>query len=164
MLVNEYTVNRKLVRQWLFENMTEGRKFKFLLLWSCLAVLSAVGMVLSGFSPFYIFALLYCVYMAILRDLIFAGKQYADSKKANGGPEWMRTVTINEEEIVIREPSVEVKYLVADVSRVTEKGDKIRLIFKNGKAVRMYLSAFTKGNWETGKRILEHTEKESGIQ
>ena len=157
MLVNEYTVTWKLVCQWLFENLTKGRKFKFLILWCSFAVLSILGIVITGFSPFYILIFVYCVYMAILRDFIFTRKQYADSQKANGGAEWKRTVTITDTEIIIKEPSIEVKYSIDDVVGVTEKNDKIWLTLKNQKVVRMYLSAFVKGSWEVGKSRLTKT-------
>lgn len=155
MIKNEYVVTWKLYKEWLIENKKKGAKLIFFLFWSILAIVALVLNFVTGFSPLYLFVIAYCIYRAVFRDYIAAKQQYSQLAKTNGGENWTRTIIISDTETTLKEGPAEYRFDNSDLVRVIEKGDKIWLILKNDKVIRLYKSAFVEGNWESCRDTLK---------
>lgn len=151
MIKNEYAVTWKLFKTWLIENKLKGIRLVFFIFWNIFTILALISNFITGFSMFYIFVALYCIYRAFFRDYIFTKKQYNQLAKINGGNDWIRTITIYDTETYVKEGVAEYKYNNADVINVIEKGDKILLVMNNNMVIRLYKSAFIEGGWNECK-------------
>jgi len=155
MVKNEYKVTWKLYQKWMIENKTKGIKLKFMIFW-CIMVLVFLGVNLFyGFSFPYVLMAIYCVYMAFFRDYIFARKQYVQLVDTYGCENWIRTITVSDEGIFIKEGNLSIDYKPLDVAKITEKKDKIWIILNSETVIRMYKSAFIEGSWEECKKLFE---------
>lgn len=152
---NEYRVTWKLWKSWAAESLKKGPRLTLAVIW---ALLAAAFVILAFFDGNVLFSLLmaaFCVYRAVFRQFLAAKQQYAQMAKIYGCENWLRTITISESGILISEGTATLRYALADVVRIREKGDNVALDMRGKTVVRLYKSAFTEGSWEACRALLE---------
>lgn len=152
---NEYRVTWKLYQSWLVENMLRLPKLIFIIIW-CLFGGYCIWMGVDGFlSVFYYLLAFYCFYKAIVREFLFARKQYNALAKMYGQNEWMRTTTFRDGEILLEDGSSSYRISYSDITCVREKDDKVWIELSSKMVLRIYKSAFVEGDWESCKQFIE---------
>ena len=132
--------------------MFRGVRLAFVVFWSLIGV--AVLILFRGNPIFWLLAL-FAFYRAFLRPLVLAKTQYRTLAKTHGKEDWLRTITFEEDGIIVTEDSTSIQYAYEDVSEIREKGDQIKLVFQNQTAVRLYQSAFVDTDWTTCKAFIQ---------
>ena len=146
---NEYCITWKLYRTWAIENMLKGAQFIFLIIWSIFGLgLLYLGL-FDGFNILNILLAAFCFYRAVLRNLLFAKKQYKALSTTYGRENWTRTITFEDDHITLTEGPISIQYKYTDITSIKEKNDKIWLIFNNNTVIRLYKSAFINTDWAT---------------
>lgn len=149
---NEYTITWGLYQSWAIENTFKGPRLPFTLLW-CAAGLAA-AVIGSGISPLYLLISAFCFYLAFLKNLLFAKKQYQVLSKVYGGENWVRTIVFEEEQITVTEGTSSTKFSYSDIADIQEKDDKIWIIFHSKAVLRLYQSTFTNVSWALCRSFL----------
>lgn len=144
--VNEYTVSWELYLKWVFEAKKEGKRLAFTVLYVVLAIAGIV-------KQFWILAL-FCVYMAAVRDYVWAKQNYKKVLAMHGGKEWKRSITVTAEEITVNDCNSEIKIETSRVAKVTQSDEKIRIFLKDYGSLRLYKDSFTEGSREDCLKIL----------
>lgn len=153
MIKNEYRVTWKLYKSWLWENKRKPPKSGFTVMWVIFGMAVTGMAAVFRFAPYLIIAFL-CFYRAFIRDILAAGRQYAAMEKSYGQKDWIRTIAIDEEQILLQEGNISVNYKYSDISGIKEKGNKVWLMLRDGKVIRMYKDCFVDSDWETCRNLL----------
>lgn len=118
------------------------------------------GLVVTGmaialrFVAYLVIALL-CFYRAFIRDILVAKRQYAAMEKSYGQKDWLRTITFDEEQILLFEGNISVSYKYSGISGVREKDNRVWLMCGDGKVIRMYKDRFVDADWEKCRALIE---------
>lgn len=148
---NQYTVTQKLYRGWALENLKRGFYLTMSLLWVGLGI---ILLVLAFFlnSPMYsvcaVLAFLFCLYQGFFRVILSVNMQYKVMAKQYGTENWQRTVELTENGISLYEGTLSADFPYADIVKVTEKDNLVRIRLNNKTVIRMYKDSFTEGSWE----------------
>lgn len=161
---NEYKVTKKLLRQWMTENMYKGVQLGMNIGWAVLGVLCIVLMIFYAGSAadyaLYGALLALCLYMAALRIFPLTAVQYKRMAKIYGEENWTRTIDFGEEHITLTEGTISAVFEYKDIMRIHEKGNKVWLTARNRTVLRLYKDAFIGGDWEECKTLL-HDRKDN---
>lgn len=151
---NEYRVTWKMFGSWLLENKMKPPKLFFTIMWAVFGLV-VIGMAVAfRFAPYSVIALL-CFYRAFFRDILVARRQYAAMAKSYGQRDWLRTITFDEDRIILLEGNISVNYKYSDLSEIKEKDNKVWLILKDDKVIRMYKDCFVNSDWEKCRSLIE---------
>ena len=104
--------------------------------------------------PIFLLFAVFCLYRAGFRHLIAAKKQYASLSTLFGGSDWLRSITISDETISIKDGTASIDIPTANLIQIKEKGDEVCLMMRNKMTVRLYKSSFVDGSWEACKELL----------
>ena len=136
----EYTVTQKLFASWAVENIFKGLRLIVCLLFCLLAGLSFGQVLRGGLKPVFAVLTITCLYVGFYRDIRRAKKQYNALADEYGGDDWKRTITLEENAIVMEERNVCEKYAYADIRNACEKKDHFALLMRTGAVLRLYKS------------------------
>ena len=152
----EYPVTWNLWKHWLLESLTKGSRLVFLILWTMFALIFCIWGLsdLENGSQFFLLFAVFCLYRAGFRHLIAAKKQYASLSTLFGGSDWLRSITISDETISIKDGTASIDIPTANLIQIKEKGDEVCLMMRNKMTVRLYKSSFVDGSWEACKELL----------
>lgn len=153
---NEYRVTWKMFGSWLLENKMKPPKLFFTIMWTIFGLV-VIGMAVAfRFAAYYVIALLFlCFYRMLFRDILVARRQYAAMAKSYGQRDWLRTITFEEGQITLLEGNISVNYMYSDLSEIKEKDNKVWLILKDDKVIRMYKDCFVNADWEKCRSLIE---------
>ncbi len=162
---NQYKVTKKLLRQWLTENMYKGFQLGLNIGWAVLGVFSTGLLIFAceSISDYVMFGAIIalCVYMVWLRIYPITSVQYRRMAKVYGEENWLRTYDFGEDCITLSEGTISARYSYSDIMSIREKGGRIWLTARNRTVLRLYEDAFIGGTWEDCKALLK--EKSEGL-
>lgn len=155
---NQYKVTKKLLRQWMTENMYKGVQLGLNIGWAFFGVLCAVLLIVDAetMTDYIIYGALLalCLYMAVLRIFPLTAVQYKRMAKVYGEENWTRTIDFGEDCITLSEGTISARYEYKDIMSIREKGNSIWLTARNRTVLRLYKDAFVGGDWEQCKALL----------
>lgn len=154
---NEYSVTRQLCRTWLWENMRKPPMLVILIMWILIGLLVLWGMFYTPFTGLFAILELFCLYRAFFRNLLFSRRQY-NTLAQTYGENWLRTICFEEDKLVVTEGDVSVSSLqlpYSDIVSIKEEGNKVWLILKTKKVIRLYKDKFVSASWEECRSFLE---------
>lgn len=151
---NQYKVTKKLYMSWAIQNMRSGISLGMLIMWVILTAILAVCAVFLKHWLYWL-AAVYCLYRALVRPLLATSLQYKRMAQIYGGTDWLRTVELTEEGILLYENTSSATFTYGDIRRLTEKGNEVRISFGRKGSVRLYKDAFVDGTWEECEELLE---------
>lgn len=154
MIRNEYEVTWKLFESWLWENKRKPLRLGFTIMWVLLG-LTATGMAVIFRSALFLVMTFLCLYRAFFRDILAAKKQYAAMEKSYGQRDWLRTITFDEDQATVLEGNISVKYQYSDIVGMKEKGNKVWLLLRDEKVIRLYKDCFVDSDWEECRTLIE---------
>ncbi len=160
---NEYTVDWLLLKKWTNESRFSGIRLFFFVSWCVLLTVFIVFIVLSIVTSIYdymyyfvLFAIL-SIYYAFFQHTIIAKKQYKRLAQIYGKSSWVRTISFEENEIVVNDEKAETKYKYSDILEIVEKDERIYLKLPAKSVLRLYKSKFVDCSWEDcKKRIIDN--------
>lgn len=156
MIKNEYRVTKKVYLSWVAEGMFKGTRLVMTIVWCVFALCMGVMAAISYLQGFCILMMLFGIYRAFGRIFVISNRQYKLLAEMYGAEEgWLRTITFEEEEIVLSEGRTTVKYAYKDIIEVQEKDNKIWLKAVDKTVIRMYKDCFVEGTWEECKQLLQ---------
>lgn len=155
MYKNEYPVTWKLYKEWITDSKFRGRRLVFTIIWCLFTIASIVASFFDSFWPFYLILILFGIYRAFFHDYVIGKSTYKRLAEVRGCEDWVRTITISDEEIEIIDGNSNTKYQTANIVNITEKGDMVRLDISATAAIRLYKSAFIEGDWENCRLIFD---------
>ncbi len=155
---NQYKVTKKLLREWLTENMYKGFQLGLNIGWAALGIFSIFLMIFSceDTADYVLFGVIIalCVYMCWLRIFPVTSVQYRRMAKIYGEENWVRTIDFGEDCITLSEGTISAAYAYKDIMSIREKGSRIWLTARNRTVLRLYKEAFIGGTWEECKALL----------
>ena len=155
---NEFQITRKLCQTWLWEAVRMPPKIYFSIFWVGFALLITAVCFTMQMEFLFVFAL-FCIYRAFFRDLLFSHRQYSLLAKNYGGEDWTRTVYFEENEIFSTDEGVKAttSYRIpySDIVRIKEKDNKVWLVLRDKKVIRLYKDKFSGTSWEECRQFLE---------
>lgn len=154
MIRNEYRITRDLFKTWLWENKKKPPGSVITVMWIALGVAATVMGVVFWY-PFYFVFTVFALYRAFFRDILAAGRQYETMSKSYGQKDWLRTITFEEENIIVVEGNISVNYKYSDISEIREKDNKVWLHLKEKKVIRLYKDCFADAGWEECRSLIE---------
>lgn len=158
MVKNEYRVTWKTYKMWLLENRRKQPRLAITIMWIVLGV-AAMGMGLAfRYALYFVFAL-FGFYRAFFRDILVANRQYDALAKSYGQKDWLRTITFDEEQIVLTEGNISVNYRYVDIIRIEEKDNRVWLMLKDKKVIRLYKDCFGDSSWEECRALIEERRR-----
>lgn len=155
--MNEYQVTWKVYRSWAAENMAKGARLVMMIIWCILTVLCLLLAVLdeSPLSRLYMILVFFGIYRAFFRNFVIARGQYRRLARINGGENWTRKITFEEDGINLTEGNSSFHFAYSDIVRIREKGNKIWLDAANKTVLRLYRDAFVESSWEECRELLQ---------
>lgn len=154
MIRNEYEVTWKLFGSWLWENKRKPLRLGFAVLWVLLG-LTATWMAVTLQSVLFLVMTVLCLYRAFFRDILAAKRQYAAMEKSYGQRDWLRIITFDEDQATVLEGNISVKYQYSDIVGMKEKGNKVWLLLRDEKVIRLYKDCFVDSGWEECRTLIE---------
>ena len=161
---NQYKVTKKLLRQWMTENMYKGIQLGLNIGWAIFGVLCILLLIIDAetVTDYLIYGALLalCLYMAVLRIFPITSVQYKQMAKVYGEENWNRTIDFSEDCITLSEGTISASFQYKDIMSIREKDNKIWLKARNRTVLRLYKDAFVDGTWEDCKALL-HDRKDN---
>ena len=154
---NEYTIDWPLLKKWTNESHYSGMRLIFFILWCALLIGSIVFVVLSIVANMYFYGLIYILialfsfYRAFLWNIMIAKQQYKRLAQIYGKTSWVRTISFEDDGIVIKEEKTETKYNYSDILDIVEKDERIYLKLQAKTVMRLYKSKFVDCTWKECK-------------
>lgn len=105
--------------------------------------------------PLAIFFAFFCIYRAFFRDLLFATKQYNALAQTYKEENWLRNISFQEDMLIVTEGTLILQQPYSDIASIKEKDNKIWLVLKDKKVIRLYKDKFVDGSWEECRSFLE---------
>lgn len=153
---NEYNVTWKKYLEWWLESKGKPPRSIIAIMWIVLGFVSAGIGIVCGFGFFLCLVLvLFCIYRAAPRDLLVLNRQYKSMAKSFGQKEWLRTIVFEEEEITVLEGNITMNFKYSDISGVKEKDNKVWLMLRDKRVIRMYKDSFKDSNWEECSSLIK---------
>ena len=151
---NQYKVTKKLYMSWALQNMSIGISLGMVIMW---LVLTAILVVCAVFLKHWLYwaAAAYSLYRALVRPLLATSLQYERMAKIYGEKDWLRTIELTEDGILLYENTSSAAYTYSDIRKLTEKGNVVRLSLGRKGSVRLYKDAFVDCSWEECKEFIE---------
>lgn len=161
---NQYKVTKKLIRQWMTENMYKGVQLGLNIGWAVFGVLCILLLITDAdtMTDYLLYGALLalCLYMAVLRIFPITSVQYKQMAKVYGEENWTRTIDFGEDCITLSEGTISASFQYKDIMSIREKGNKIWLKARNRTVLRLYKDAFIDGTWEECRELL-HARKDN---
>lgn len=110
-MINEYSITWKLYRSWVKETMFKGVYLVFLIIWSIFGLGSLALYFMSEYQAIFLLTTLWSVYMGWLRSFVHGRRQYRTLSKINGTRDWTRTISFEEDNILVKEENANLAYL-----------------------------------------------------
>ena len=154
---NEYIVDWQLLKKWTNESRYSGIRLVFFIVWCVLFAGSLVFTVLSiatnmNTNAFYfILIALFSFYRAFLWNIMIAKQQYKRFAQTYGKNSWVRIISFEDNEIIIKEEKAETRYNYSDILEIVEKDEKIYLKLQAKTIIRLYKSKFVDCTWKECK-------------
>lgn len=154
---NEYTIDWPLLKKWTNESHHSGIRLVFFIGWCVFLigslVLTIFLVVSNMYSDAFYFLLiaLFSFYRAFIWNMMIAKQQYKRYAQTYGKNSWVRTISFEENEIIIKEEKAEAKYNYSDIVNIVEKDDRIYLHLRAKTVIRLYKSKFIDCTWEECK-------------
>ena len=153
---NEYRVTWKKYLEWWLESKVKPPRLIIAIVWIVLGfVWLVLGLVLDFGTALYFFMVFFCFYRVAPRDILVLNRQYKSMAKSFGQEEWFRTIVFEEERVIVLEGNVTINIQYSDISEVKEKDNKVWLMLKDKKVIRMYKDSFVDSSWEECKSLIE---------
>lgn len=159
---NEYCITWNLYKSWITANMFKGKSLFFRIFWCILLVLMIVFGIISlniydvkAISIYFFLLALLCLYNAFLRHILLAKKTYRKLSETYGKENWTRTILFENDNILLINNNVSIKYKYSDIVGIKENGNEIFVIFNNKSFIRLYKSAFIGCDWNECKKFLQ---------
>lgn len=154
---NEYTIDWPLVKKWANENQYKGKHLIIFILW-CVILVSALALgVLAATVELHTYTIgfglmaLLSVYTTFFRNSVIARKQYKMFVTTYGKESWLRTIIFEDDGIVLKEETTEIKYAYSQVAEIAEKDEVICLKLHTKMVIRLFRSKFIDCTWEECK-------------
>ncbi|MBO4432611.1 MAG: YcxB family protein [Clostridia bacterium] len=154
---NEYIIDWPLLKKWTNERHHSGIRLALYIVWCILLVGSFVFTILSIVANMYtnafyfILIALFSFYRAFLWNVMIAKQQYKRFAQTYGKNSWVRTISFEENGIVIKEEKTETKYNYSDILEIVEKDEGIYLRLQAKTVIRLYKSKIVDCTWEECK-------------
>ncbi len=161
-MTNEYTVDRRLYRQWARENAFRGTRLVMFIVW-CVLFLAMAGLAVwrfaagdAGGGAVYVLFAAFCLYRAFLRNVLIAERQFGQMSRYYGKKSWTRRIGLTDGGLVLTEEKTRQEIAWDDLSEMTEKGDLVVLRTRGGGAVRLYKSKCAGCEWKDFRETILH--------
>lgn len=154
MVKNEYRVTWKVYMSWLWENKRKPARLGFTVFWILFGLVAAGMAVASRFAVYLVITFL-CLYRVFMRDILYAKRQYRAMVNSYGQRDWLRVISFDEMQVSLVEGNLSVHYKYSDLSKIREKGNKVWLILRDEKVLRLYKDCFVEGDWEKCRTLIE---------
>ncbi len=125
---NEYCVTWNLYKSWVTANMFKGKSLFFRIFWCFLLVLMIVFGIISlnigdvkAISIYFFLLSLLCLYNAFLRHILLAKKTYRKLSETYGKENWTRSILFENDNILLTDNNVSIKYKYSDIVDIKEK-------------------------------------------
>lgn len=152
---NEYRVTWKKYMEWWLESKVKPPRSIIAIMWIVLGfVWIGIGISLEFGTVLCFFMVFFCFYRVAPRDILVLNRQYKSMAKSFGQEEWLRTIVFEEEQIIVLEGNVTMSFKYSDISEVKEKDNKVWLMLKDKKVIRMYKDSFADSNWEECRSLI----------
>ena len=144
-LQNIYPVTWHVYCSWSIEKLFKGIRLILLLIFCLLAGLS-FGRVLSGtLQPLFFVLTLVCLYYAFFRDIRRTKRAYDSLVREYGQYDWIRTITLEKDRIVLEEGTASSIYAYSDIKNAVERKTHFRLIMRDGNILYLYKNVMQNG-------------------
>ena len=160
---NEYNVNKEEIISW-----SKGYLIRSALgiTWICLyVILFLIGvalitlLALGGGDPLKwgvaVIAIILPIYRLFFSQYVFARSKYKMLSKTYGVTEWIRTIELTDEDIVVTDHTSLMRFKYSNLRKIIDRDKKVLLLFTNNLSVRLYKDKFTEGTWQECKEMLE---------
>lgn len=154
-IVNQYEVTEKRYIQWILEAKKEGIRLAFTIFWSLMFVGNLVVSAVFGWDSFLIILAVFSGCMILPRDYFIGIRMYRRARLATGENVWKRTVSINEDEIVVNDGNTSTTFKTSTVVKVHQDPVKIRVFLNHKGSLRLYKDSFVEGTAEDCLRVLK---------
>lgn len=157
---NEYIVTEKMYQSWLTHAGLHGKGLLVCISFCSLAVICAVMIATHPNDPYsilYAVALIYCLYTAFLKNAVVAKKQYKSIMSLKSDGEWKRTITFNDNAVLVDDgfgDGEAMELLYSKITSAKEKDNAIDIYFGGGGILCLYKDCFTEGSFEQCKAFL----------
>lgn len=154
---NEYIIDWPLLKKWTNESHYSGIRLVFFIVWCVLLVGELGFLVFSIASDMYTYAFYFAVialfsfYRAFFCNIIIAKQQYKRYAQTYGKNSWVRTISFEDNGIIIKEEKTETKYNYSDILEILENDENIYLKLQTKTVIRLYKSKFIDCTWEECK-------------
>lgn len=159
---NAYTVTWKLYCSWTVEQLFRGIRFFTRLIFCLLGGIAFGRSFAGGFRPLFLVLSFLCMYFAFLRDIRRAKKEYDDLANEYGEDDWKRTITLEDDRIVLEEGSVCKEYSYSDIKNMYERKNHFCLVMRSGAMLRLYKSGMVESAADECWTLLERKMDEAG--
>lgn len=150
---NQFQVTEEKYIQWGKEGAFSGKRLCFVIAYTIFAVLFCFFGFFSKEAWFsFLFAVL-SVYQGYFRWFIITKRQYRMLSQQFGSSNWKRRILFREDKIQIIDENMSIEFQYGDIQKIQEKGNQIKLMMKNKKAIRLYEDAFINHDWEKCKEF-----------
>ena len=160
---NEYYITWKLYRRWTMEGQFKGIYLTFFVVWCVLGAVSlTVVWIASGLLRMaYGLMAVFCLYRAFLRNLLRARVKYTKYVKTFGQEIWNRTITFEDDHILVSGGPASLRFAYTDIVDIREKADEVRLICRNKQVIGLFKSAFLGGDWPACQALIASKRSET---
>lgn len=155
-MINEYVIDWPHLKKCANESRVGLRLVCFILGCLLLAVslFFAVSSIVDGmYTAAYSFILiaLLDIYIAFFLNNLIVKLQYKRLAQIYGKNSWVRTISFEDDKIIVREEKSEIKYDYSDILSIVEKDERIYLKLQAKFVIGLYKSKFVDCTWEDCK-------------
>ena len=160
-IVNEYTVDKKLVASWAKGIRFKGINLILAIFWMIVAFTCAFMTVLSfavkaDALTTYIFILAFAlsIYKLFFERKLRVNRQFKFYARMYGSTEWKRLIVFNDDSITVEECGNRSLFKYSDIDMITEKDNVITVFFKPRIFLRIYKDSFICGDCDLFKSLI----------
>ena len=164
---NQYKVTKERMMEWAKEfHLPNAVSVVTFSLWCLVGLIGVALLVMHSLfgaeAQQWFVALLFlglAVFKVFFSRFTVMANRYKVFAKTYGVSEWLRTVELTDEEIIITEHTTVVHARYANIKKIKEKGDNVCIIMNDAMGIRLYKSAFTEGDWPSCQKLLAEKMK-----
>ena len=160
---NEYTVDYQTIKNWHKELNVKGVRLVLFIIWCVMTLLCLAFGIVFAFNSAHIYAFfffwtaLFCFYKGFIQPKSVSRFQYKRLVSLYGKENWTRTVSFEDDGIIIEEEKNHSHYNYCDIVKITTKNDLIFLKLKTNLFLILYKSKFVDCTWDDCKqKIIEN--------
>ena len=157
---NEYIVDWSLVKKSINEYQYKGIRLMIFILWGLILVSTLALCILAAVVEEYVYMVCFglmamlSVYTMFFRNSVIARKRYKMFVTTYGKESWLRTISFEDNGIVLKEETTEIKYAYSQVAEIDEKDAVICLKLHTEMIVKLFRSKFIDCTWDDCKAII----------